>query len=90
MKQSFCRENKSSLKYNHIKKKKQQQKQQNKQPPMLSKQSHQAYLIFKNQIREKELKSIPRSQDKIKKDIILGNIYEDGGTMSALGNKLTP
>lgn len=88
MKQSFCRENKSSLKYNHIKKKK--QKQQNKQPPMLSKQSHQAYLIFKNQIREKELKSIPRSQDKIKKDIILGNIYENGRTMSALGNKLTP
>lgn len=57
---------------------------------MLSKQSHQAYLIFKNQIRENELKSIPRSPDKIKKDIILGNIYENGGTMSALGNKLTP
>lgn len=57
---------------------------------MLSKESHQAYLILKNQIREKELKSIPRSQDKIKKDIILGNIYENEGTTPALGNKLTP
>lgn len=39
MKQSFGRENKSSLKYNHIKKKP-KQNQENKQPPMLSKQSH--------------------------------------------------
>lgn len=37
-------------------------------------------------MKEKALKSIPKPRNKIKKDIILSNFYENEGFVPALGN----
>lgn len=64
MKQRFFRENRSSLKYNHIL----EEKKKSKTKPLG------IFNLKKIKLEKMNTKYIPRSQNKIKKDIILGNI----------------